>query len=204
MISAAVLLPVFLTHLAAAISPGPAVLMTVRLAASQGMRTAAAYAAGVMIGAVIWAAAALLGLSVLFQILPGLFVAMKLIGAAFLVYVGFMTWRHASAPLAMQGTAAAMSVPRALRFGLVLQLTNPKPAVFFGAVFVTLVPPETPLAGLALVLAIVALNELASNLLVARIFSLPRARSVYMRLKTRVERVFGTLLAGFGVKLALS
>ncbi|WP_108259712.1 LysE family translocator [Mangrovicoccus ximenensis] len=204
MIPAAVLLPVFLAHLAAAFSPGPAVLMTVRLAASRGMVPATGFSVGLAIGAIVWASAALLGMSVLFQLVPGLFFAMKLAGAAFLLYVGIMTWRAADAPLET-GEAAArpLSALGAARFGLVLQLTNPKPAVFFGAVFITLVPPHAPASWLAVILAVVALNEIAANLLVARIFSLPRSRSAYMRLKGRIERVFGAALAGFGLSLAL-
>ncbi len=203
MIPAAVLLPVFLAHLAAAFSPGPAVLMTVRLAASRGMGPATGFAAGVAAGAVVWAAAALLGMSVLFQLVPGLFLAMKIAGAAFLVWVGIQTWRGADAPLETGGTARTLSAFGAARFGLFLQLTNPKPAVFFGAVFVTLVPPHAPLPWLAAILAVVFANEIAANLIVARIFSLPRSRSAYMRLKGRIERVFGAALAGFGLSLAL-
>ena len=204
MIPLAVLGPVFLAHLAAAFSPGPAVLMTVRIAASRGMATAACYAVGIAIGAVVWAAAALLGVAVLFQILPGLFLALKLFGAAFLIWVGIQTWRHADSPLeTATATARPLSPLGAVRFGLVLQLTNPKPAVFFGAVFVTLVPPHAPLPWVAVILAIVFANEVAANLLVARLFSLPRSRSAYTRLKGRIERVFGAMLAGFGLTLAL-
>lgn len=204
MIPAAVLLPVFFAHLAAAFSPGPAVLMTVRLAASRGMGVATGFAAGLAVGAVIWALAALMGMALVFQMLPGLFLAMKLAGAAFLVYVGVRTWRSADCPVDTgAATADALSVPGAVRFGLILQMTNPKPAVFFGAVFVTLVPPHAPLPWLLAILTIVGINEMAANLVVARIFSLPRARSAYMRLKGRIERVFGAVLAGFGLTLAL-
>ena len=179
--------------------------MTVRLAATQGMGVAAGYALGVAFGAVIWAAAALMGLSVLFQVLPSLLIAMKIIGALFLVYIGYKTFRHAkdALPVATLDTGR-MSTMAAIRLGLILQLTNPKPAVFFGAVFVAMVPPGISWVGLAIILALVWINEIGSNLFVARIFSLSRTRSVYMRIKTSIERAFGALMAGFGLHLALS
>jgi len=87
--------------------------------------------------------------------------------------------------------------------GLAVQLANPKPAIFFGAVFVGLVPPETPLPMLALLMAVIFLDETAWYILVARLFSLPRPRAVYARMKTGVDRTFGVLMAGLGLKIAL-
>lgn len=204
MISAAVLLPVFLAHFAAAVSPGPSVLMAMRIAAVQGFLPGVGFAVGVGLGAMVWAAAALLGLSVVFQVLPGLLVVLKLVGAAFLIYIGIMTWRHAGDALPLADAAKPMSPPKAVRYGLFIQLTNPKPAIFFGAVFVTMVPPNTSLGGIGLILAMIGCVEVLWVSLVARVFSLPAARKTYSRVKSRVERVFGTVLAGFGLKIALT
>lgn len=204
MIPLAVLLPVFFAHLAAAISPGPAVIMAMRLAASQGFLPGVGFAFGVGVGAAIWAAAALMGLTVLFQLLPGLFWGLKLLGAAFLIFIGIMTFRHAADPLPAPQDIRPMGLLRAARFGIFTQLINPKTAVFFGAVFVTVVPPGLPLTAIALILAMICAVEFIWVSLVARVFSLPPARLAYTRVKARVERVFGSFLAGFGVKLALS
>ena len=61
----AAFLAVALLHLMAAISPGPAVLMAARTGVTEGFRTGAFLAAGIGVGGVIWAAAALFGLGLI-------------------------------------------------------------------------------------------------------------------------------------------
>ncbi len=196
---------VVLIHLAAAVSPGPSFVVSVRTAASEGFGVACALALGFGLGAVLWASAAMAGLAVLFELVPALFVALKMVGAAFLLFIAFMMWRHARAPLdTADMDAAPRSVFSAIRFGFLTFATNPKPAVFFGAVFVGLVPVETTLVWKVAILAMVFVNETLWYILVARVFSLPKARASYVRLKTLIDRAFGTLIALFGLKIALT
>jgi threonine/homoserine/homoserine lactone efflux protein len=203
-VTAAAFLSIALIHLMAAISPGPSFVMTVRTAASDGLRTGLGVAAGLGAGAVIWALAALFGLHLLFQLAPALLLAFKLAGAAFLLWIAFQTWRHAREPLPASGvTATARGPLDGFRLGLLTQLANPKPAVFFGAVFVGLVPPGSTAAALALLLLVIAVDETLWYALVARVFSLDRARAAYGRAKTAVDRVFGGLIAAFGLKIAI-
>jgi threonine/homoserine/homoserine lactone efflux protein len=192
-------------HLLAAASPGPAVLMAARIGVTEGLRTGVFLAIGIGLGALVWAVAALFGLAVLFRIAPSLLWGFKLAGGLFLIWIALQMWRHASEPLVDPDAAPA---PRgawaALRLGLFTQLANPKPAVFFGAVFVGTVPPHvTPMAMAALLLAIF-LNEFVCNVLVARLFSFSVTRRAYTRLKTGIDRCFGGLLAVLGVKVALT
>lgn len=191
-------------HLLAAISPGPSFVVAVRTAAAEGFRPALGLAIGFGAGAVVWATAALAGLALLFQVVPAFFTGLKVVGGAFLLWIAFQTWRHAKDPLPEPGPLALpASLGGAILKGLAVQLANPKPAIFFGAVFVGLVPPETPLPMLALLMAVIFLDETAWYILVARLFSLPRPRAVYARMKTGVDRTFGVLMAGLGLKIAL-
>ncbi|MBL9059884.1 MAG: LysE family translocator [Mangrovicoccus sp.] len=198
----AAFLTVAALHLVAAISPGPAFVMTLRTAVTQGFRPSVGLAAGLGLGAVVWAVAALAGLALLFQIAPPLLVGLKLAGAAFLVWLAIGMWRHAGAPLPPTADVAPQGLARAFRLGVATQLANPKPAVFFGAVFVGLVPPETPLSIRLLLLAVVFLNETLWYILVARVFASRKAQVVYGRLKRRIDRVFGALMAALAVKMA--
>ena len=200
----AAILSIALIHLAAAMSPGPSFVVSVRTAVSEGFGTATALAIGFGLGAVLWATAAMAGLALLFEIVPQLFLALKLIGGAFLIYIAIMMWRHAKDPLPDADTITPRSARSAMWFGFVTFASNPKTAVFFGAVFVGLVPADTPLAIRALLLAIIFTNETLWYILVARLFSIPHARSVYARLKTAIDRAFGGLIALFGVRIALS
>lgn len=200
----AAFLTIALLHLFAAISPGPSFVVAIRTAAAEGLRPALGLAIGFGAGAVIWACAALAGLALLFQIVPALFTALKVLGGLFLIFIAVQTWRHARSPLPeVEADALPTSTGAAVLKGLAVQLANPKPAIFFGAVFVGLVPPDTPLPVLALLMAVIFVDETLWYALVARLFSLPRPRALYARLKSGVDRTFGVLLAGLGIRIAL-
>lgn len=188
----------------AAISPGPAVLMTARTGISRGMRAGVFLAAGIGAGAVFWAACALFGLGVIFKVAPALLTVLKVVGGLWLVWIAIQMWRHAAEPLGDSGDAAPPTARAAFWRGITVQLANPKPVVFFGAVFAGLVPPDTALWIKAALLAVVFSTDFLWNVLVARLFSLDRTRAVYLSLKTLIDRVFGGFLALLGAKIALT
>lgn len=197
-------------HLVAAASPGPAILMAARVGVTEGLRTGVFLSVGIGLGALVWAAAALFGLALLFELAPALLWGFRLLGGLFLIWIAVQMWRHAPEPLegaAAPGAGAAAIAPRppasAVRLGLVTQLANPKPAVFFGAVFVGTVPPDASAVSVAALLAVIFLNELACTVLVARVFSLDRPRRTYARLKTPIDRGFSGVLALLGLRIAL-
>jgi threonine/homoserine/homoserine lactone efflux protein len=188
-----------------AISPGPAVLMSARTGLTEGFRTGAFLAMGIGLGAVFWAGAALVGLAALFELLPSLLWAFKILGALFLVWVAVGMWRAADQPLVLaDGTAPPRTALSALWLGIATQLTNPKPVVLLSSIFVGLVPPDTPLWVKLALLAVLFVNETVWNILVARIFSLDRTRLVYLGAKTLIDRCFGGFLALLGVKIAMT
>ncbi|WP_425090681.1 LysE family translocator [Tropicimonas sp. S265A] len=191
-----------LIHLMAAISPGPSFVVITRVAAADGVRNALILALAFGVGAAVWAAAAMLGLAALFQIAPVLLTALKFAGAGFLLFIAYMMWRHADDPLPLDADRAPNGAAQVFRLGLLTQLSNPKVPVFFGAVFVGILPPEITWTEKAIVLALVLLVEGGWYILVARLFSLPRARAGYVRLKRLLDRVFGGLIALFGIRIA--
>ncbi|WP_208353178.1 LysE family translocator [Pseudaestuariivita rosea] len=196
---------ILLIHLAAAISPGPSFVVSVKTAAAEGFRVAAALAVGFGLGAAIWAATALMGLAILFEILPGLLTALKIIGGLFLCFIAVMMWRHAKDPIAFaDATAAPRGILSAIRLGVITQLANPKPAVFFGAVFIGLVPEGSSVWMLAALLGMIFANETIWYIVVAKAFSTHTARQAYVRFKTWIDRLFGGLIAVFGLKIAIS
>jgi threonine/homoserine/homoserine lactone efflux protein len=190
-------------HFLAAASPGPAVLLCARLAATEGMRVGAFYSIGVAIGGCMWALAALLGLSVLFEVAPGVLWGFKIAGGAFLIWLGWKMWRHAPEPLAEAVSAdSARTGLAAIRLGILTQMANPKTAVFFGAVFVSTVPHGVGWGTIAVLLAIVFVNESVVIAAFARLFSAAPMRAAYARLKTAIDRSFGGILALLGLKIA--
>lgn len=198
----AAFMAVAVLHLLAAISPGPAVILSARTGLTEGLRTGAFLAAGIGLGAVIWAAAALFGLAVVFQAAPALLWALKIAGACYLLWLGYHMWRDARLPLDTHTDAhPPRSAFSAFRLGLLTQLANPKPAVMFSAIFIGTVPPATPLWVYGALLVVVFVNEAIWNTLVAHVFALERSSTVYISLKTVIDRVFGGLLALLGLKI---
>jgi threonine/homoserine/homoserine lactone efflux protein len=196
-------LAVALLHLMAAISPGPAVLMSARTGVTEGLRTGAFLAMGIGVGGVIWASAALFGLALVFQAAPTLLWALKIAGGLYLIYMAWGMWQGADQPLNMAETGRPpRSAGSAFRLGLITQLANPKPAVLFSAIFFGTVPQGTPAWVIIALLAVVFLNETLWNTLVARIFSFNRSKAAYIGLKSIIDRSFGGLLALLGLKIA--
>ena len=195
-------LTVAVLHLMVAISPGPAVLMSARTGITEGLRTGTFLAMGIGVGGIVWAAAALFGLNLVFQTAPAVLWSLKITGGLYLLYLAWTLWRDADAPLDLTAARSPRSPASAFRLGLVTQLANPKPAVLFSAIFIGTVPPGTPAWVYAALLTVVFCNETLWNTLVARIFSFNRSRSAYISLKSVIDRSFGAMLALLGVKIA--
>jgi threonine/homoserine/homoserine lactone efflux protein len=200
------LIAIYFAHLAAAMSPGPAVLLAARTSLREGMLRGTYLSIGIGLGACIWALAALFGLALLFQIAPTLLIVFKLIGAAYLAYLAWKIWKHAPEPLedgpnVKNQTRGPWGL---IWLGIATQLANPKPALFFGTVFLTFLPPQPPLWVYAAVLGIIFFNDCGWNIVVSRIFSLERTRRIYLNLKSWIDRIFAGLLALLSMKLILT
>ncbi len=196
-------LAVSFLHLMAAISPGPAVLMSARTGVTEGMRTGFFLAIGIGIGGVIWAAAALFGLALVFEAAPALLAALKILGGLYLLCMAWGMWKGADRPLDIDDAARPpRTALSAFRLGVMTQLSNPKPAILFSAIFIGTVPPDTPAWVIAALLTVVFLNETIWNTAVARVFSFQRSKSAYLSLKTVIDRTFAGMLAVLGLKIA--
>ena len=191
-------------HLLVAASPGPAFLAVSRTAIGTSRAAGLIAAAAMATGALVWAVATFFGLHVLFAQAPWLYDALRLGGAAYLIYLGVGMLREAwrgGAPVETVVPAAGRAI--FLRC-LAVQLSNPKAAVFFGSIFVTLLPAEAPLWVKGAALAILVMNEFGWYALVALVLSAPRARRIYGNAKRALDALFGGFLTVLGVKLALS
>jgi threonine/homoserine/homoserine lactone efflux protein len=181
-------------------SPGPDFVVVSYTAMTGARRRAGWVASGVVVGNAMWAAAALLGLSVLLSLAPTLFVVFKIAGALYLVWLGAKLIRGARIPLATyadpgQGSGPFTSWAR----GFVTTLANPKAAVFYASVL-TAALPSSPASGLVIgTVAAVALVATVWFTVVVLVLSTPRASALFRRHKAFAESLFGSILAGFGL-----
>ena len=94
--TAVTLLPILAVLVVGILSPGPSFLLVARTAMAISRTAAIASAVGMAAGASLLATAALLGLNVLFEQIPGAFLALKVIGGVYLLYLAYKTWRGAA------------------------------------------------------------------------------------------------------------
>ncbi|NCT67540.1 MAG: LysE family translocator [Rhodanobacteraceae bacterium] len=148
-----------------AITPGPAVILTMAQAMLAGFGAGVRVALGVQVGNVFYLALSGLGVGLLLQAAPAAFHALKLAGAAWLAWTGLRAVLAARAqPAAMPDAVPAPARP--FTAGLLGQLANPKSIIFFGALLPMFLAPDVPLprqyATLAALCVVIELPVLAS------------------------------------------
>lgn len=190
-------------QLLAVISPGPSFLITARTAVSRSRADGIKVALGLGAGTVIWSSAALFGLNALFHAMPILFMVMKLVGALFLLWIAWQIFMHAAAPLDMgveQGDTRSNPFLR----GFLVQISNPKVVVFFGSIFVAMLPAQVPVWMMLALVFIVSFNEVWWYSVVALFFGAGPVRSFYLRAKKWIDRLTGAFLGILGLRLLWS
>jgi threonine/homoserine/homoserine lactone efflux protein len=205
MIDFSAVLSVALVCTMAIMSPGPNFVAVTHRAVTAPRVEALVLALGIACVSALWAAAALFGLGLLFALFPWLFLSVKLLGAAYLVWIGIHLLRGAGAPLPERPALhARSSLARAFRSGMLTNLSNPKAMVFYGSVFSAFVPagttPATQMAMVATVGTIAALWYCG----VAWFLASERAGRFYRRVRPWLEGSCGIFLIAFGVRQALA
>ena len=153
-------------------------------------------------GSLLHVVAAVLGLSVVFSHSPLLYTLIKLAGAVYLVYLGISYWRSvASSAHGTQKPASTRSLSAVFRESVIVEVTNPKTALFFIAFLPQFVVPESgPVAQQLLILGIiVTLSGVPCDLLVAVSASKASAWLVsHKRAQQIQQRISGSILFGMG------
>jgi threonine/homoserine/homoserine lactone efflux protein len=179
------------------VTPGQDTALTVRNTLTAGRRGGVLTALGVVSGQVTWALAASAGLSAVLLASRPLFLALRIVGAAYLVFLG------AEALLAaVRGRAVSANGPRpraTYRQGLLSNLGNPKMVVFFTSLLPQFASSFGGMLSLGLVFAAITLAWLTLYA-----FAVARARAVLLRTRVRraLDALAGLVLVSFGARLA--
>ncbi len=187
-----------------AFMPGPAILYVVAATLTGGRSAGLRAAIGVHIGGYLHVIAAVAGLAVLLQTIPVAYTALKLLGAAYLIWIGIGILRST---LAHETVALPKTRAVSLRQSMTVEALNPKAALFYLAFLPQFTTPEAALSvPLQLLLLGVVVNiafSLADVLYVLAADGAQRrlARSGAI---TWLRRAGGALLVGLGINLALS
>lgn len=188
------------------VSPGPSFVMVARTAVCVGRLNGLAAAVGMGLGGVVFAVAALVGLQAVLVSVPALYVAFKIGGGIYLIYLGVLIWRGAKQPLAVPAAPGdgGGGPLRSLLLGLGTQLSNPKAAIVYASVFAAFLPDGAALAVGIAITALVFVIETTWYALVAVMLSAEQPRRTYLRFKRWIDRAAGGVMAALGLKLASS
>lgn len=189
------------TLLAAILSPGPAMLMSIRASLTGGFRQGFTVGLGLATMAATWTALALLGLDGIFTLFPWAYLTLKIAGALYLIWIAVQTWRNARKPLNPEGVAATQG--KSFLSGLSVNLANPKSVLFASAVLLVIFPQDITLADKAFVVLNHLIVEIICYAGFALLLSTPAARDSYLRAKTVMDRIAAGVMGALGVRLLL-
>lgn len=192
--------------LLAILSPGPAILLALRNGVAWGLRAVAWSSLGNVTGLLVLSSAAVLGLGVLLKSSALLFGAVKLFGALYLFYLGLrQLWSRSPMVGASDASTSPKQAPRPsalYREAFFLAVTNPKPILFFTALFPQFIHADAPVLPQFLVLTGIFMSLSFATLMSYALLGV-RSRGVLVRPQfvKWVNRVVGSLFMGLGAVL---
>ena len=183
-------------------TPGQDTALTIRNALAGGRRSGFATALGVALGQAVWTIAAAAGLVAILSASQPAFTALRLAGAAYLVFLGVQSLVAAARRRQSHQPVVPRSTPGgSLRQGLVSNLANPKMVVFFTSLLPQFGDAFATLLGLGLLFSLLTGVWLAGYAVAAA-----RARRLLARERVRraFEAVTGVVLVALGLRVAVA
>lgn len=198
------IVPIFALAL---IAPGPDFMMISSMALSRGRAAGMLAATGIAASVLVYTVLCMFGLGIVFASMQWLITAIRLCGGVYLVYLGVHLWRASLKP---QSGEAEVDVSRSgnsrnpFVIGFFTNMTNPKAMAFFTSIFALTLPPDASHATQAAMVLVMMLMPVLWFGIVTFGLSAPSTRKVYMKWSRWIDRVSGTFLAFFGLRLMFS
>ena len=192
--------------LALSITPGPDMLLIASRSASQGKAAGFASLAGIQLGTYCHALAAALGLSQLFVTFPVAFDVVRYIGAAYLLYLAFKTFRSTGTALSASASMPRYSRLRIMQQGLLTNVLNPKMALFVLALFPQFIDPQAGSIVVQMLLLATVLNLvglIANGAVIITASRIGQRVGSSQRAARWMQKVLGTVFLGLACRLAL-
>ena len=189
-----------------ALSPGPDFAIVVRQAAVCGRARGMATAAGVAAGVFVWAVTAATGVATLLAASAVAFTAVKVVGAAYLAWLGVRALlaaaRGGGGTVGGQSGDGGTTMSAAFRQGLLCNVLNPKAAVFFVALMPQFLAADATVVDAALLAGVAAAVALLWFLGVANLVAAMRRFLDRPRVRRAIDAVTGVALLALGLRLA--
>jgi RhtB (resistance to homoserine/threonine) family protein len=189
-------------------SPGPDFAMVIRNSVVYSRRVGVLAALGLGAGILLHVTYSLLGVGLIISQSIVLFNTIKLLGAAYLIYVGFkslLAKRTVSSDEAepLKSSKDKISDFQAIKMGFLTNALNPKSTLFFLALFTQVIDPSTPLGLKMIYGAEMSIATFAWFAFVALILTHRHVNKVFVKVRYQLEKVFGVVLIALGIKVAL-
>ncbi|WCT72487.1 LysE family translocator [Sphingomonas naphthae] len=194
-----------LLSVAIVLSPGPDTILVAGNAARRGLRAGLAAMAGIEVGGLWYMALCGFGFLSVLNAVPGLFAAVRIVGALYLAYLGYKLLRGVVKAAPADGAAKPVAIGAPFRQGLLTNVLNPKLAMFLLAALPQFVGsgPDAPLQGVLLIGITYAFGFVWLTLVA--LFAAKAGAKVGQSPAMRwIEGALGVAFLGFAGKLALS
>lgn len=195
-----------LIHLLAAASPGPDFALVSRQALLQGRRAGLWISSGIALGLAIHIVYSAAGLATLIAHSTVWMTAIKLVGGAYLLYLGYQGIRakKKSGSVSIEPAIIVdVSARRLVWKGFLCNALNPKAPIYFLSLFTIVLSPDLPLSTLAIYGIWIMMVQLFWFSLITLFFSQPLIRSRFLAMSHWIDRVFGVAMMALGLKVLL-
>ena len=197
---AIVLISVFAIFIPALILPGPDFVAVVRSSMTYGTRAGLMTTLGVSLGLCLYATLSLVGLSAILAQYQWLTWAVRVLGGAYLIFLGIKLLRTKPRQIEFDQSVRP-SRNRAILFGFLVTLTNPKAIVLFASVFATAVTASTPAWLMGVMIGLVTTSSLVWYSCVSVFMSSAPVMRRFQRARHWIERAAGVCFIGLGGKV---
>ncbi len=198
----------FSAALAINISPGPDLIYILSKTIAQGKKVGIASSLGVCSGALVHVFAAALGLSAILATSATAFSVVKYIGAAYLIYLGLQALRSKGMSFEIPiKNNIKTSAWKAFRQGALVDILNPKVAIFFMAFLPQFIRPEVGHDSAQILILGVLVILVAIPVEFLLVFTAAQTTGFFRenrKFSVWLDRIMGSVLIGLGVRLALS
>ncbi|MFM0519818.1 MULTISPECIES: LysE family translocator [Caballeronia] len=191
-----------------AMIPGPSFVIVARNSIGISRADGLATALGMGVGGIFFGGIALAGLYTLLVAVEWLYIALKIAGGLYLIYIASKIWRGAAKPMQIPTQDDAPTLTTSARksfwLGLTTQLSNPKTAIWYGSIFAALLPQHPPLWCYFVLPPMVFAIETGWYTVVALGFSSKGPREMYLRARKWIDRIAASVIAMLGLRLILT
>jgi threonine/homoserine/homoserine lactone efflux protein len=187
-----------------AVSPGPSFLFVTRTSVALSRRHGIAAALGMGLGACLVTTFALVGVRAVIAQVEWLYVAFKLLGGGYLIFLGVRLWQSGKAPPANDVPGVSdphHGLDRSFLLALATQLSNPKTLLVIGGIFAALLPAHVPLWMYLIIPPLDFTIEGSWYIFVAVAMSARAPRALYLSARNWIDRAAGCVLGALGLRL---